>query len=96
MLQHAFNADSATHISVEHCADQIDAVFTHDIWNAKVPVHDLVDAVERVLFIDDRVEQDAKRPDVLLFAAVRFSSKDFGGCVIWENFSIAFRLGKGS
>jgi len=33
-------------------------------------VHDLVDGVERVLLVDDGVEQDAESPDVLFLAAI--------------------------
>lgn len=47
-------------------------------------VKDLIDIVERVLFVDDSVEQDAKGPDILLLAAVRFSLQDFWRSVVWE------------
>jgi hypothetical protein len=40
-------------------------------------VHDLVDAVEGVLLVDDGVEQNAQRPDVLLFTAVWLACEDF-------------------
>jgi hypothetical protein len=72
MRQHAFNINPATHISIEHCADQVNAVFAHDVGNAQIPIHDLVNAVEGVFFVDDRVQEDAESPDVLLFAAVGF------------------------
>ena len=45
-------------------------------------VEDLVDAVKGVLLVDERVEEDAEGPDVLLLAAVGLALENFGGCVI--------------
>jgi hypothetical protein len=45
-------------------------------------VHDLVYAIEWVLFVDDGVEQNAKGPDILLFATVGSAGEDFWGSVI--------------
>lgn len=45
-------------------------------------VQDLVNIVERVFFVDDRVEEDAQGPNVLLFASVRFALKNLGCCII--------------
>lgn len=47
-------------------------------------VHDLVDGVEGVLFVNDGVEQDAESPDILLFTAIGFASKNFRSSVIWN------------
>lgn len=38
--------------------------------------------VERVFFVDEGVEEDAERPDVLFFASVGLALEDFGGGVI--------------
>lgn len=45
-------------------------------------VEDLVDVVEGVLLVDDRVQQDAEGPDILFLAAVGLALEDFGGSVI--------------
>jgi hypothetical protein len=47
-------------------------------------IHDLVDGVEGVFFVDDGVEEDAEGPDVLFFATVGAAGEDFGGCVVWR------------
>lgn len=36
-------------------------------------VKDFVDVVERVLFVDDRIKENPKCPDILLLASVRFA-----------------------
>ena len=86
MLEHGLDADTAVNVAVEHFPDQVDTVLAHDVGDAEVVVHDLVDGVEGVLLVDDGVEQDAKGPDVLLFAAVRGAAEDFGSCVICSDF----------
>jgi len=73
MLERAFDTNPAIHISIEHGADQVNAVFTHDVWHTEISVHDLVDAVEGIFLVHDGIQQDAESPDVLLFAAVGFS-----------------------
>ena len=42
----------------------------------------LVDAIKGVLFVDERVEEDAEGPNVLFFPAIGFPLEDFGRCVI--------------
>lgn len=69
-------------VAVQHAAYEIDAVVAHDEGDPQVAVHDLVDAVERVLLVYNRVQQDAQGPDVLLFAAVWFPGQDFWCSVI--------------
>ncbi len=59
MLTHSLNPDPPLHISVEHLADQINALLAHNVGYSQIVVHDLVDTVERVLLVDDGVEQDA-------------------------------------
>ena len=82
MRQHLVNGIPRRHIAVQHPADQIDALVADGIRHAQVAVHDLVDAVEGVLLVDDGVQQDAQRPDVLLLAAVGPAREDLGGGVI--------------
>jgi hypothetical protein len=36
-------------------------------------IHNLVDRVEWVFFVDDGVKEDAEGPDILFFAAVGFA-----------------------
>ena len=71
MLKHGLDANAPLNIAIEHLADKVNTLLTHYIRDSKVVVHNLVDGVERVLFVDDGVEQDAESPDVLFFAAVR-------------------------
>lgn len=59
MLEHGLDTDTAIDIAVEHFPDQVDTVLAHDVGDAEVVVHDLVDGVEGVLLVDDGVEQDA-------------------------------------
>lgn len=69
-------------VTVEHAANEVDALFAEDEGDAQVAIHNLVDAVEGVLLVDDGVEEDAQGPDVLLLTTVRFASQDLGGGVI--------------
>ncbi len=82
MRQHPLNRQPLLHIPIEHPADQVDALVADGVRHAQVAVHDLVDGVEGVLLVDDGVQQDAQRPDVLLLAAVGPAREDFGGGVI--------------
>jgi hypothetical protein len=84
MLKHGLDANAPLNIPIEHFADKVNALLTHNIRYSKVMVHDLVDGVERVLFVDDGVEQNSKGPDVLFFAAVGEAAEDFRGSVIYE------------
>jgi hypothetical protein len=45
-------------------------------------VHDFVNGIEGVFFVDDGVEEDAKGPDVLFFTAVGFAGQDFGSGIV--------------
>lgn len=60
-------------VAVEHVADQVDALITDGVRHSQSPVHDLVDAVEGVLLVDDGVQQDAESPNVLFPATVRLA-----------------------
>jgi hypothetical protein len=74
MLEDLLNCDSRVDVSVEHRTDQVNAIIAHHIRNAEIPIHDFIDAVERVLFVDDSVEENSESPNILLFASIRFSS----------------------
>ncbi len=84
MLYHLLDRDSSINVPIKHPAYQIYAVFAHDVWNAKVAVHYLVDAVEWVLFINNCVEKYAESPNVLLLAAIWLPGEDFWCGVIWK------------
>jgi hypothetical protein len=84
MGQHLVNVVAVAHIPVEHAADEIDALLTHDERYAQVSIHNLVDAVKGVLLVDYGVEQDTQSPDVLLFTTIRLSSQDLWGSIVWE------------
>jgi 5,10-methenyltetrahydromethanopterin hydrogenase len=83
VLENLRDRSPSLHIAIEHQTNKIDALLTHYVGHAQVVIHDLVYAIEGILLVDDGVKQDAKSPDVLLFAAVRLAGKNFGGCVIW-------------
>jgi hypothetical protein len=83
MIQHLANGNSAINIAIQHCPHKIDTRLAHDIRHSQIVVHDFVNAVERVLVVDDCVEQDAQRPDILLLPAVALAGEDFRSCVIW-------------
>lgn len=59
MLEYGLDTNPAVDVAVEHFPDQVDTVLAHDVGDAEVVVHDLVDGVEGVLLVDDGVEQDA-------------------------------------
>lgn len=46
-------------------------------------VEDLVDVIERVLLIDNGVEEDAERPDVLFLATIGLALQNLGGSVVY-------------
>ncbi len=82
MPQHPLNSQPLPNIAIQHAPDKINALVADGVRHAQVAVHDLVDGVEGVLLVDDGVQQDAERPDVLLLAAVGAAREDFGGGVI--------------
>lgn len=84
MVQHLDNIISLCYIAVEHAADQVDALIADCVWYSKVTIHDLVDAVEWVLLIDDGVEQDAQCPYILLLAIIWLASKDLRCSIIYR------------
>ena len=75
----------AIDVAVQHLLDELDVGGRHDPRDAELVVEDLVDAVKGVLLVDERVEEDAEGPDVLLLAAVRLALQDLGGRVVWTD-----------
>lgn len=55
MVDDLLDVVSLAHLAVEHATDQVDALLAHDVRDAEVAVHDLVDAVEGVLLVYDGV-----------------------------------------
>lgn len=55
VIQHLFYCISLANISVQHTADQVDAVLAEYKRDAKVSIHNLINAVEGVLFVDDGI-----------------------------------------
>ena len=85
MLEHSLDANAPLDIPIEHLADKVNALFTHNVRHSQVMVHDFVDGVERVFLVDDGVQQDPQGPNILLFAAVGEAAEDFGGGVIYTS-----------
>ena len=82
MVQYLRDTQPPVDVTVEHALDQIDALLAHNPGDSQLMIHDLVDAVEGVLLVDEGVEQDTESPDVLFFAAVGTALEDFGSGII--------------
>src|SRR5438552_2457229 len=87
MLQYLLDCDSIFNVSVKHKADKVNALLAHDVWNPQIVIHDLVDAVERVLLVNYGIEEDAKCPYVLLLAPVRLARKDLRCRIVFKSIS---------
>ena len=75
MLHDLSDGISLINFAVQHRFDEINGILAHDPRDAKLVIYDLVNAVERIFFVDEGVEQDPEGPDILLFAAVRDSTQ---------------------
>jgi hypothetical protein len=84
MVEHLCDVVPLLDVPVQHAADEIDALGADGEGHPEVAVHDLIDAVERVLLVDDGVQQDAQCPDILFLATVRLARQDFRSCVVCE------------
>jgi hypothetical protein len=82
MLEYFVDCNSRIDVPIEHCTYQVNAIVAHHVGDSEIPVHDLIDTVKRILFVDDSVEKYAEGPDILLFAPVRLPSQDLRCCVI--------------
>lgn len=72
MSEHFSNGESVVNVAIEHRADEVNAIFRErKEGNAEGVVKDLIDVVERVLFVDNGVKKNAESPDVLFLASIR-------------------------
>lgn len=86
MFHHLGDSQPLIDVPVQHLSDQIDAILgKREKWDSKRVVQDLVDVVEGILFIYDRIQKYAKGPHILLFASVGFALKDLRGGVICQD-----------
>jgi hypothetical protein len=56
MFEYLTDRDSLLYIAIQHHAHQVDALLAHHPWHPQVVVHDLVNTIKRILFVDDGVE----------------------------------------
>ena len=56
MLQNFTDANASLDVAVEHKADKVDTSLAKDIRHAEIVIHDFVNGVKRILFVDDGVE----------------------------------------
>lgn len=82
MLDHLRNGQAPIDVAIQHGLDEINTGLAHDPRDAEFVIHDLIDAIERVFLVHQRIEQDPQSPDVLLFATVGFPLQDFGRRVV--------------
>jgi hypothetical protein len=65
------NGESVVNIAIEHCADEVNAIFRErKEGDSERVVEDLIDVVEGVLFVDNCVKEDPQGPDVLFLASI--------------------------
>ena len=48
-------------------------------------IKNLVDAIERILFIHDSVKKDAQSPNILFFTSVWLALQNLGGGVVYKS-----------
>mmetsp|Transcript_78352 Transcript_78352/g.208027 ORF Transcript_78352/g.208027 Transcript_78352/m.208027 type:complete len:404 (-) Transcript_78352:522-1733(-) len=81
--------DSSGGVHDKHLHDQVLCLARQVSWQCEVPVLDLAEEIRHVLVVEgerpaqERVQDDAARPDVDLWPHVRLSRDDFRGCVVW-------------
>lgn len=73
VIQDLLYIQSLADVSIQHFTDKIYALFAQNVWNTQIVIHNLVNAVEWVLLIYDRVQQDTESPNILLFAVIRLA-----------------------
>ena len=73
MLLDLRDGEPLLHITIQHRLYELYRRLRHDPRDPELMVQDLVDAVEGVFLVDEGVEEDSQRPDVLFFASVRFT-----------------------
>lgn len=55
VFNHLLYSITLHNVPVQHAADQVDALLANDKRDTQVSVHNLIDTVERVLFVNDGV-----------------------------------------
>lgn len=84
VLEHLSNGQTVVDVAVQHLADQINASFREGKeGDTEGVVENLVNIVEWVLLVDDRVQQYTQGPDILFLATVGFALEDLGGSVVY-------------
>lgn len=58
MVQDLLDSHTRLDVAVQHQADQVNTIIAHDVRDTEVAVHDLIDAVERILLVDDGIKED--------------------------------------
>lgn len=72
MFKHFSDGESVVNVAIEHRADEVNAIFRErKEGDAEGVVKDLIDVVERVLFVDNGIKENAESPDVLFLAPIR-------------------------
>jgi hypothetical protein len=72
VLKHFSNGETVVNVAIQHCADEVNAIFRErKEGDSKGVVEDLIDVVEGVLFVDNCVKEDSQGPDVLFLASIR-------------------------
>jgi hypothetical protein len=82
VFQHQVDIVSLLHVPIQHATNKVNTLWADCERHSKVSIHDLIDAVERILLVDDGVEQDAQCPDILFLPTIRFTSKNLGSRII--------------
>lgn len=60
VFKHFSNGKSIVNVAIEHRADEVNAIFRErQEGNAERVVKDLIDVVERVLFVDNGIKENA-------------------------------------
>lgn len=83
MIHHFANSQAVVNVSIEHLSNKVDALFRErQVRDPKGMVQNLVNIVERVFLVDDRVEKDSQGPDILLLAPVRLTLQNLGCSIV--------------
>lgn len=84
MLNHLRNIKALCNIAIQHVANEVDALVAKRKGYSEIAIHNLINAVEGVLFIDDGVEKNSQGPYVLFPSAIWLAGQDLWSGVIYE------------
>lgn len=56
MLKHLLDIVSLRDVAVEHAANEVNALVANRVWYPQIVIHYLVDAIKRVLLVNDGIE----------------------------------------